>query len=101
MSLGRKKSVIGFRYYLGMHMVLCHGRVDSLNGIYADKKEVWKGRIATNQELEVDKPNLFGGERSEGGISGKLDVLFGDSNQGTNEYLETVVGNQPGFRGVL
>lgn len=98
---GKKKQTIGHKYYVGMHMVLCHGRVDAMSAIIVGGKELWRDKIDSNDTLTFDKPELFGGERSEGGIVGDLDVMFGGASQTTNPYLENTAGAVPAFRGVL
>ena len=98
---GKKKSTIGHKYYLGMHMVLCHGTLDSLNAIYVDgDKEIWSGKVTDNETISIDKPQILGGNSSEGGIVGDIDVLMGKSNQGANAYLQAKAGAVPNFRGV-
>lgn len=98
---GKKKSTIGHKYYLGMHMVLCHGTLDSLNAIYVDgDKEIWSGKVTDNETISIDKPKILGGNSSEGGIVGDIDVLMGKSNQGANAYLQGTAGAVPNFRGV-
>ena len=52
------------------------------------------------QTLFVDKPNLFGGEKREGGVGGYVDVLFGVKGQGQNAYLKLHQGSDtPANRG--
>lgn len=96
-----KKVTVGYKYYLGMHMVLCHGPVDSVNKITVDNKTAWEG-TSTGGTITINSPNLFGGESREGGVSGPVDVLMGASNQARNAYLQAQLGNDiPAFRGVL
>lgn len=98
---GSKKQTIGYKYFLGMHHVLCHS-IDTLNKIYVDKKEAWSGRLSENAAIGIDKNELFGGDRSEGGVSGVVEVMFGKSDQGPSAYLSSQVpGGLPNFRGVV
>lgn len=98
---GSKKQTIGYKYFLGMHHVLCHS-LDTLNKIYVDKKEAWTGRASENTTIAINKNELFGGDRSEGGVSGVVEVMFGKPDQGPNAYLSTQVpGGLPNFRGVV
>lgn len=95
-----KKVTVGYKYYIGMHMVLCHGPVDSLTKIIVDGREAWAGSVAQGP-LTISKANLFGGESREGGISGTVDVLSGAPDQGVNSYLQSKIGGLvPSFRGV-
>lgn len=97
----KKKSTIGYKYYLGMHIVLCHGKLDSLNDIFVDgNKKIWTGRVTKSETIEIDKPEILGGNSSEGGISGELDVLWGSDIEPVNQYLQDNIGAVPNFRGV-
>lgn len=98
---GSKKQTIGYKYYLGMHMAIVH-KLDTLNEIKVGDKVAWKGRAAENTIINIQKNELFGGDRSEGGVSGELEVLFGEPDQGPNAYLSSQVpGGLPNFRGVV
>lgn len=99
--MGRgKKVTIGYKYYLDMHMGLCRGPVDELVAIEAEKKDVWKGSATDNSSLRIDKPDLFGGDKKEGGINGTLDVLMGGPDQvPTPGLIGLLKDNVPGFRG--
>nr|WP_255733146.1 vWA domain-containing protein [Ruegeria sp. Ofav3-42] len=49
----------------------------------------------------MNKPTLFGGEEREGGVSGAVDVLDGNPQQGRNNYLVRLFGALiPAYRGV-
>lgn len=96
-----KKVTVGYKYYLGMHMVLCHGPADKLYKIQVDKRDAWTG-ISTGGTLSVNAPNLFGGEEREGGITGDLDFEMGAPTQTQNTYLQARLGTDiPAFRGVV
>ena len=43
---GSKKQVVGFKYHLGVHMVLCHGPVDALREIRVDDRLAWSATTA-------------------------------------------------------
>ena len=57
--------------------------------------------ITTTQDLTIDKSELFGGDKREGGISGILGVKFGLPDQTKDAYLIRMFGEQftPAFRG--
>lgn len=96
-----KKVTVGYKYYLGMHMVLCHGPIDSITEIHVDKRLAWQGN-ETGGTLSIDNEGLFGGEDREGGISGDVDILMGGPSQTKNSYLQARLGtNIPAFRGVV
>lgn len=108
----KKKVTIGFKYYMGLDMKICHGPVDQVGPVYAGEREV-AGILATYEEgvddsvqqVFANSPNLFGGEKKEGGIQGDIDIMFGADDQAQNDYLLSQPGmdtsNVPGFRGVV
>lgn len=99
---GSSKSVtVGYKYYLGMHMVLCHGPIDYVTQVKVDGRLAWSG-FAGDTQININKPGLFGGEDREGGVSGNVDIDMGGPNQGRNGYLQARLGNDiPAFRGVV
>lgn len=99
---GSSKSVtVGHKYYVGMHMALCHGPVDKLVRIRVGGNTAWVGNH-TGGSLTINKPDLFGGEKREGGVSGQIDIEMGAPTQGQNSYLAAKLGADllPAFRGV-
>ena len=96
-----KKVTVGYKYYVGMHMALCHGPVDKLVRIRVGGKKAWVGNN-TGGPLTINKPDLFGGEKREGGVSGQVDIEMGGPAQGQNSYLAAKLGPSllPAFRGV-
>lgn len=96
-----KKQTIGYRYYLGMHMVLCHGPVDKVVRVDVDDRTAAEGNFIEGP-LTIDASGLFGGDSREGGVSGTMDLEFGGSAQGRNDYLQAQLGvDVPAYRGVL
>ena len=56
---------------------------------------------AAGGRIRINKPDLFGGEKREGGIVGDIDVLMGAPSQAQNDYLVSQVGaDVPGYRGI-
>lgn len=98
---GEVEITVGYKYYAGLHMVICE-TADSLLAISVGEKTAWSGTASANTTIHIDKPGLFGGEEKEGGVVGDVDVLFGGDTQGQNSYLVSKLGsNVPAFRGVL
>lgn len=99
---GSSKSVtVGYKYYVGMHMVLCRGPVDFVKEVKVDDKLLLIGSFESGSYI-VAKDNLFGGESREGGVSGVLDIMGGELTQTPNSYLTSKLGSfVPAFRGVL
>ena len=100
MSGGSKEVTVGYKYYLGMHMALCHGPIDKITRIEVDRRIAWEG-VNEGGSIAVSADNLFGGDSREGGISGTVSIAMGDSDQESGSYLEAVLGEDiPAFRGV-
>ena len=98
---GSKKQTIGYRYYLGMHMVLCHGPIDYIHKIIVGEKTAWWG-LSSGGQIQIRAGSLFGGDEKEGGISGTVDIEMGNPDQPKNSYLMSVLGSIiPAYRGVV
>lgn len=93
-------TVVGYQYYLGFHLGLCHGPVDAITRVTWADKIAWQGNITTSGTSGISRPNLFGGESREGGIVGAFDVVMGDSAEPVNTYLASVLGVTPAYRGI-
>ena len=90
---GKSKEVtVGYEYYLGMHLVLCHGPIDRIKWIKVDDRIAWQGDNRGGQ-LYIDNRGLFGGEAREGGVSGAVDIDMGKPTQGQNSYLLSMLGS--------
>lgn len=128
--MGKSSSVvIGYRYFFGIHMGIGRGPVDSIAAIKVGDRLAWPlettqivgwNWIEGTQEYEmitqtipapppmtgsgqisINAPDLFGGDKSEGGIVGSLDVMMGEPDQGLNSRLADMLGGLvPAFRGV-
>lgn len=94
-------AVVGYKYYMGIHFIGVD-EADELTGIAVGDKKLWEGSITSSGPLSVNKPKLFGGEKREGGISGKMDICFGGPTQPQNAYLQKKLGTDiPAFRNVV
>ncbi|CAJ0888283.1 hypothetical protein R1479_04398 [Ralstonia mannitolilytica] len=104
-----KKQTVGYRYRMGLHLVLCQGPVDAVQEIQMGDRTAWgdadRAPLASGHgltSLSINKPTLFGGDEREGGVVGTIDVLAGGAGQGRNDYLMSRLGPAiPAFRGVL
>ena len=104
-----KKQTVGYRYRMGLHLVLCQGPVDAVQEIQMGERTAWgdadRGPLFSGHgltSLPINKPTLFGGDEREGGVVGTIDVLPGGPSQGRNDYLMARLGSAiPAFRGVL
>lgn len=103
---GFSKSTVGYKYYLGWHMGLCHGPVDAITNILVGEKQAWSGNATGNTTIGINSPDLFGGEKREGGIAGSINVCMGADDQTANSYLSTQLASVfpgipvPAFRGI-
>jgi len=99
-----KKITVGWKYFMGLHMIFCHGPVDEIQSISFGGREAWNGGVnppTSSQDIYVDSPELFGGDEREGGIQGHVDICMGEETQGQNAYLASIVSSMvPAFRGV-
>lgn len=101
MGSSSKSVTTGFRYYMGLHFGLCY-EADEVQSITADEKVAWSGQVTENTVITINKPNLFGGEEKEGGISGDVSLLFGKPEQAPDAYLQSKLGdNIPAFRNLV
>lgn len=79
--MGAKSPTLGYKYYLSLLSGLCRGPIDALVTIKVGEEIAWEGE-ATGANLEqIDKPDLFGGEKKEGGIQGPFRLFQGAANQ--------------------
>lgn len=96
-----KAQTVGYKYYLGMHAIMCHGPVDKVTRFSVDGKVAWSG-TSTGGAVSVNATQLFGGDEREGGVSGTIDIEMGTTTQGRNAYLQSQLGSSiPAFRRVL
>lgn len=103
-----KKAVVGYRYYLGMHLIFGYGGQDTrlreiwiggTNGASGADK-VWSGNLGEGAS-SIEKLGLWGGDEEGGGISGRFNFFPGGPSQGRSGYLITKLGRKvPSYRGV-
>lgn len=100
MSGGSKKAVVAWWYRILLHLGWCKGPIDAWLELRGGNRVAWRGGLTASGQLNIDKPNLWGGKKKEGGMVGALDVLFGEPAQTTNDYLTAQQGaDQPTYRG--
>ncbi len=101
--MGKKKPTISIpKYFMSIHLGICHGPVDSLKAIYVNDREAWSGDISSELAIPIDKEELFGGIRKEGGVSGIAYYLPGGPTQTLLQNLAARLGltqaTSPGYR---
>ena len=96
-----KKVTVGYWYMPMFHHGLGIGPIDAFLEFRAGDRTAWAGQLTDTGTITVNAPNLFGGEKDQGGIVGDMDVLFGKADQQPNSYLLTALGEKiPGWRGI-
>lgn len=91
--------VTGYKYSFGIHMGISRGPVDELVAIKVGDKKAWEGSVTDSSDIFINQPDLFGGDKSEGGIVGTLKVLMGEVTQKAPSALVSMLGHAlPGFR---
>lgn len=101
-SGGTKISVAD--YLMSIHFGLCKGELDQINQVYVKELPIWCGQISNYQAIPVDLPDLFGGDKKEGGVKGTMECYFGTADQmmtvdSANRYAKTPT-TMPGYRGI-
>jgi hypothetical protein len=86
-----KKVTVGYKYFMGVQLGICHGPDVTLKQVWFDDDVAWEGAIK-NGSFEINKPELFGGEEKNGGVAGTVSFYNGDLAQSANAYLQRVVG---------
>lgn len=91
-------------YYLSYHGGVCL-RADKLLSIVVREKEAWTGEVTSEAEIEINKPNLFGGVKKEGGVKGFVRYMPGGATQVMQASLAAKLGKTsatcPGYRGLV
>ena len=91
-------------YRMSIHFGICNGPVDHIAGLYIGEKEMWTGKLDAPGSIIIDKDDLFGGIKKEGGVRGTLTYLPGDDAQVMPEYIAEKYGKTTatmwGYRGI-
>lgn len=99
--MGKKKQTIGYWYHLAFHHGLGIGPCDAFLEFRGGDKVAWKGKLTASGTITIDNPNLWGGEKDQGGIVGELEWMNGAPDQLPNAYLSETFGDQqPAWRGL-
>lgn len=101
MTLGIKTTV-GYKYFLGLWVALCHGPVDAVLGLCAGTHPDDKAVNLQSQtvfgspeqyiNIYMNDYDLFGGQDSEGGIGGWIHFYRGQPSQTSDSYLTSKLG---------
>lgn len=60
-SSSKVEYIVGYKYWVGMHMIVCHGPVTAIRQINADDYIAWTGNATESTQISIDAPNLFVG----------------------------------------
>lgn len=102
MGGSRKSGAEPVKYYATMEQVICMSPADAIVEIEINDEKAWVDPITDNREFYIDKPNLFGGKSSEGGVQGWCEARFGKPDQPKSSYLaEKISEVLSATRGVL
>lgn len=97
----KKPQTIGYWYRPLIHFGWCQGPIDAFLEFRGGDRTAWKGEATASSQIYIDAMGLWGGEKSEGGIAGYFDLMFGEETQEPNGYLAQHLGPmQPAYRGV-
>jgi len=99
---GGGSTIVGYRYYMSIHMGLCRGPINELHTIRVGDLQAFSQDISgSNQFININQPNLFGGDDKEGGIKGTAYVALGDGAQTIPSSITSkLTGLQSAWRGV-
>lgn len=96
-----KNVTTGFRYYLGMQMVLAGGECDELTRVWIGDDLVFEGNVTHGGTFTINKPDLFGGEElGQGGVVGTMQFFAGTPTQTAAPYLvgkQVISGKTPRY----
>lgn len=92
-------------YTMSIHMGICaYGSGIELVALKYGDEEMWRGSVTDQTTFSIDKPDLFGGVKKEGGVKGLAWWLPGASGQTMPQSLASRLGlttaTCPGFRGL-
>lgn len=93
-------TVTGYKYYIGLHMGLCHAGVTGIHKIWAGEKLAWAGSVTPPGTATINEPFLFGGAGPGGGLVGVMSFHPGGAAQASIPYLAARLTQAPAFRGI-
>lgn len=114
--MGSKKQTIGYKYFFSLHMGLGRGPINEIAEIRVGDIPAYTSPVdlaGSGQLIYINKPDLFGGEKKEGGIQGPMYCYNGARDQELQPALSgggasrlpsiaaSLGGDVPNFRGVV
>jgi hypothetical protein len=78
---GKSGQTIGFHYLFSLLFGIGRGPINDLREIRVAEKVAWTGPLCDGDVQAITKPDLFNGEKGEGGIQGPFRLLLGFDGQ--------------------
>jgi hypothetical protein len=88
---GSKGKPVGYYYFLGMDLALCMGPVDAVHSCtFEDKSAGFTHTFESNDlgRFVANNVELWGGQKSGGGVQGEIDVYYGTAHQAADPYVK-------------
>lgn len=102
MGGSRKSGSKPVKYYATVEQVICMSPVDAIVEVEINDEKAYTNPITESKTFYIDKPSLFGGDKSEGGVQGWCEARFGEPWQGKSSVLaQKISGVLSATRGVL
>lgn len=79
--MGKGGNTIGFHYGFDILFGIGRGPVNEIPSIMVADKIAWQGDGCSADVYGINSPDLFGGEKKEGGIQGPFRIFFGGDDQ--------------------
>lgn len=79
--MGKGGQTIGFHYGFDILFGIGRGPVNEIPAIMVADKIAWEGDGCLADCYGINSPDLFGGDKKEGGIQGPFRILFGGDDQ--------------------
>lgn len=96
-----KKVIVGYKNFIGIDYLIGFSSGHTLKTIWCNEDIVWQGTQSAYGILSISKPNLFGGDDQQGGISGPMAWYPGDDSPIQDPYLIKVLGPKvPAYNGL-
>lgn len=87
MGSKKNKGSTPVKYYATFEQAICMAPVDAIVSIKINDELAYNEPITQSKIFSIDAPNLFGGDKSEGGVSGSCEARFGYLLQEKSQYL--------------
>lgn len=95
----KPKVTVGYKFYAGASLTLAKF-VSKILRISIGEKIAWEGS-SSGGAININKPELFGKPKGEGGVTGLFRFERGEKTQNANSYLAARIdGGAPANRGV-